>query len=1313
MPTLAEIRAKREQGGTSLAEIRARRQAGPPPLPEQPPQVAPEQFEALLPPTELEAQEAERQEAAELEAVQAIPVPEEYGLTGARKLAYQQMRLGKRREKEAKPPQRLIGATLGLPGKAVSTAAEILGRPLEYVGEKYDIPGLPTLGRGIKTGVRMAAIVAKPIGLPILASEVLAGVAEAVAGTPGATKETGKSVATLVGLKVVPKVVSSIMQRFGVPKPAAEGLVGTAVTTYFTSAAGISTAADEYARTGDVGAAVFEGIAQAAGTAAGMYVGGKIGKFVPPTQRALQARGAEVRVERAKARGKRAIEAAREGQIARQMRGEAERKVALEAQKKVAARERKLAKIEKMVRKKPAAPPGARVVPGAEREIGPLRKEYRAQLQARAEARARGEKPPRMVLPEAPPKPPRKGRPAEIPAPLPEREAALSRAWAAGVPEERMVEMARRAKIGPPKAKPALKPPAPPKEPVPAPGQEVKLAAYMAKRGMVPTTEAGRKAVAALQVPPPTTKPPTYAELQAKVPPGMPGGLPGQPPPLPGEIGPVKVATTEAAKITKIPAGKKVLRQPTPAEITKSEQAVKTAIAEVKAHKPAKYPELPGVVTKPTAWQRVNQSWPAQLLTGKRDNYETKVERIAPKGSVAHKILMETPREGTTRTAAIGTTADEYMRSSAKRQKITQALKRQHVTGTTSIRFADKTTVKAPASQLVDIVGAWSDGHYKKVLSEQGVVFARGAKPVKMTDAKVAQIRQQLARQYPEIVAKLGDDLMWYRQVGAPLMATAYWRETGKQLKTRLDYYTGRRDVVAVRERGVEALSASSQMERWIKENIEHLRVTGKPPRGLKELGRRAEPELRHIRILKTRQESRAPYLAEDIYTKFYSHTRSVAQYAGKAEAVRDAKMLLYNRDFQQSVRERMADGEIVLRDMRSHLMGYAGLDVQPRGFIDRIVNKLLRNVTVGKLGLKPQTMAIQAVSYFNSLTETPRKYWNSGRKVTDAEIAKHFPVLKQRFEGTGHMIMTPSLARFTQDQVNLSYFGPQPTLGRLGMAGIRKVDMLTIKKIAGDSLAWAEGKGLKGDAALAEANRLAMRTVDRTQPTWDPLTMATIQLEARQSPLKKMLVMFSSQSNKNINMAARGIETYRNSPRTAADKASMIFKVSVPTIINATLVYGISEGFFKLYGYERDKGWADHMGGVLQRMYGGFLITAPIVDNVKQQLIDRLGKKRAAIFIEPRHNPIVEAVDDVPEVIGMWATAIQSALEDARYKAGPKRGQPKFDTQAVRAAERTVRAMSDWLGLPIGGLEQIARPTVRKLTTPELPTRRGRRPRR
>lgn len=270
-------------------------------------------------------------------------------------------------------------------------------------------------------------------------------------------------------------------------------------------------------------------------------------------------------------------------------------------------------------------------------------------------------------------------------------------------------------------------------------------------------------------------------------------------------------------------------------------------------------------------------------------------------------------------------------------------------------------------------------------------------------------------------------------------------------------------------------------------------------------------------------------------------------------------------------------------------------------------------------------------------------------------------------------------------------------------MKPISRADTQVMYRIWRAAKLEGQDKGLSGDALSEYTARRAEEIVDSMQPTWDPLTISSLAREARSNPMAHLAVMFSSQRNKNFNMAVRKIGDLQHSDKSPRALAKFAKNVGTVTLINSMLIYGIAKAYQGLlYGSDDEDDWIDHASAIAERVFGNWLILGDGVSSAMNAV--RSGsEKKSAIFTRPRGTVLLSTANDGLKMVHEGSKAIAEAAQDQKYKSGIKEGESKAYYSAIESARHATRMLGMVTGTPLQGIEMVVRPHLPSSTTGKL----------
>lgn len=338
---------------------------------------------------------------------------------------------------------------------------------------------------------------------------------------------------------------------------------------------------------------------------------------------------------------------------------------------------------------------------------------------------------------------------------------------------------------------------------------------------------------------------------------------------------------------------------------------------------------------------------------------------------------------------------------------------------------------------------------------------------------------------------------------------------------------------------------------------------------------------------------------------------------------------------------------------------------------------------------MKPHIVLYQTVSFLNAMVDIGPKYMMRSvthvhPKRTRAEMRKWSPILRARLDGGGHQILTPDAAGL----VLSDFYGATQgsVMDNLTMTPIHEADTMVIERIWEAAKLEGEDKGLSGDALMEYAARRAEEVVNRSQPTWDMLTISSLARDARKKPRLKLMVMFSSQRSKNTNMAVRAVSEFRHGDRTPADYAKFAKNLAIPTIVNAVLIHGLRTLFFG--GGDDDEGIGEFVMGTLEKLFGNWLVVGDGVAVAVTAFERGYAGANPIYGSDYPDNVLASAADDAIGACWEAGSALGKEARDERDKNGDK----KSFKSAMKAADKTFSLIGVARGIPYQGVRMMGR---------------------
>ncbi len=580
-------------------------------------------------------------------------------------------------------------------------------------------------------------------------------------------------------------------------------------------------------------------------------------------------------------------------------------------------------------------------------------------------------------------------------------------------------------------------------------------------------------------------------------------------------------------------------------------------------------------------------------------------------------------------------------------------------------------TMQATKAEMIDLYAHLTDPSTRaEILKNQakGIVFktARGGPAIAIKAADVDAIIKQIPQEVKDVVAAMKaykngpllDELnqAWEEEHGFPLVSRA------KDDPFTSEHWS------RIREKEFRETDPDKIVQFWYNRQLEH--------QG----------------IFKPRAGSRAPIVIGDGFESYLYQTNRIISYISKNRAAIDAARLLDDRGFRNMVRSRFKFGEELLGDLQKTIRSYTGMDLRPTDTMTELVNRQIKRAHRGTLGLKPWIVAYQGISYATAATEIDGKYLRQFKhfklptKAMRAEISEHSPVLGARIAGGAHGILTPSVG----PSLESAFTGKEPGWAEFALAPIHGMDTIVITNLWQAAKAEAKDKGFTGNDLLRETARRTEQIVDRTQPTWDVLTTSSLARDARYNPAARLATLYSSQRNKNLNVAVAAIDEWNVDPnKTPRKTAQMLKNVAIPLVGSSIGVELIRRGFKRRklnrddVEEARDIGWA-----VLKRVLSNWLVAGDIAALGVEIARVRLEEKPGFRKLELEENLIFSAINQTAQAAGGAIDVVVLAKKGRSKKAKEK---------AIRAGRAAVRAISVLGGVPAAGPLMLGEEIIEK----------------
>ncbi len=438
--------------------------------------------------------------------------------------------------------------------------------------------------------------------------------------------------------------------------------------------------------------------------------------------------------------------------------------------------------------------------------------------------------------------------------------------------------------------------------------------------------------------------------------------------------------------------------------------------------------------------------------------------------------------------------------------------------------------------------------------------------------------------------------------------------------------------------------------------------------------------------IFQERTNASNPIILEDVFSAVAGSNRLTSQYVGWAPVLRDMKMLLNDSKFERAVIRNY--GRNYLQYLQQYVRDIEGEPGRKQN-IDRIATAGINKMDIGILGLNPWVIFKQPVSYTLAATEIPVQYWATGLAKgpqSREEMGKWSPWLRERFQGGR---VTQELGEVGQSSNVMSFFTDKSTIDQKILRGILEGDYQSIGRIwnSVDAQVSAETE-LVGDEKMQEVARKTEEVVRRTQPTFD--TKDRSQIARTKQLFWKLATKYTSQRNKNYNIAMRAVQAWNRSGKTGTDFAKAASTVALVAVFNSMAMVAIDSARNALYGRGADerKKKAHWIWGALGKTLTNMFGNVVGVDKVAQLVGSFIERGERAYGIT---DPLTSNIEDLGKGIGGLVTGIYQLSTGEEIKMGERKGKKKGTATLLRGLDRVASStLTMFKGIPYRTLKGL-----------------------
>jgi hypothetical protein len=402
-------------------------------------------------------------------------------------------------------------------------------------------------------------------------------------------------------------------------------------------------------------------------------------------------------------------------------------------------------------------------------------------------------------------------------------------------------------------------------------------------------------------------------------------------------------------------------------------------------------------------------------------------------------------------------------------------------------------------------------------------------------DAKV--IKDFVSKEYPGVVEAHKEFLE--NQLRGPLFAV-YKRLTGEDLKSHKGYWPRR--IANVDQTDISDLP-----------NVEEI-----TKRHLEDLG-----------IVQHRSEgATAPIMIGDFFTEFSNHVQSASAIINMAEPVKVAESVLLARDVQGMIVNKYGDKALSM--VQDYLREATMILRKPKTRLEKISTFLNSNAARALLKMNPSPLLKQFGGLFKLMDKIPLEYLTHGISnmfSTEAfnEAVEHSPMIWARYNHYGHRMFSPTLGHQSNilGETTVKEDLIHSSRGHLIASMQNLVDKLKGMEWADSTVVRAAWSGYKKmaedkypDWSKSERMRwvveMTNNAIRETQNSASPLDLSIVQSEARKNPITASLFMFTSDSNKSLNMVVQG---FKRGKREGMRAASAVMTNNIWAAVVGTIV--------------------------------------------------------------------------------------------------------------------------------------------------------------
>lgn len=447
-------------------------------------------------------------------------------------------------------------------------------------------------------------------------------------------------------------------------------------------------------------------------------------------------------------------------------------------------------------------------------------------------------------------------------------------------------------------------------------------------------------------------------------------------------------------------------------------------------------------------------------------------------------------------------------------------------------------------------------------------------------------------------------------------------------------------------------------------------------------------------------KQADSPLVVSDFFMNLHNSIVDHAAYLGLAKPLRNANMMLSDRQWSQSVRNKYGQTVIdVMSDYVARVQDPAYQRIPTGGFLQKRMNKAVRAM----LGFNPSTALKQFVSYWNVLDEFDTNIVLKGafHRVGKREMAiveKHIPQIAMRYR---HGRVIREIGDMGRVGAARKSFLRKNTFDDAAMTPVTAMDKQAVLRIVYNTeleLAQKQPDLQKDTKEWGNAmNKRVLEVVRRTQPTWHPKDRSHI--GGTRNQVLRWFTVFHSQRETNMGMLTRANQKYK----VDGDVKSLLKTYSVVATTNA--MYGVITTLVGKHLYRRKTDIGDFVSNLVSSV-ASLPYFGEILVHVIRQAVS--GFEDETVKGTPVEILATEAFEESGKAFNSITKALRHAATNERFESGKHKGKLKWKVDGDRAAESIIKALALYTGAPIlsifrmvtGATQEEEQPKIQRLET-------------